>query len=99
HLRDDEHLVAPPRDRRADELLGVAVHLRRVDVRHAEVEASAQRLDGGLPAGRSDVPRALADHRDVAAARTERASLHGRVLTPTAWSAHAPARTPRSSPD
>ncbi len=79
HLGDEKHLVAAAGDRLADDLLGgaVAVHLGGVDVVHAEIEAAAQRRDGGAAVGVLDVPGALADHRDVALRGSEPAVFHG----------------------
>ncbi len=47
YLADQEHLVAAPADRFADDLLGttVSIHLRGVDQRQAEVEPHSQRAD------------------------------------------------------
>ena len=80
HLGDEKHLVAAAGDGFADDALGgaVAVHLGGVDVVHAEIEAAAQRRDGGAPVAVFDVPGALADHRHVAAGRSEPVVPHGR---------------------
>ena len=80
HLGDEEHLVAAAGDGLADDALGgaVAVHLGGVDVVHAEIEAAAQRRDGRAAVAVFDVPGALADHRHVAAGRSEPVVSHGR---------------------
>ena len=78
HLGDQEHLVAAAGDGLADHLLGdaVAVHLRGVDVVHAEIEAAAQRRHRDAAIGVLDVPGALADHRHVAAGGSEAVVSH-----------------------
>ena len=80
HLGDEEHLVAAAGDGLADDALGgaAAVHLGGVDVVHAEIEAAAQRRDGGAAVAVFDVPGALADHRHVAAGGAEPVVSHGR---------------------
>jgi hypothetical protein len=82
-LRDDEQLLArQPANRLADQPFraAVTVHLRRIDVYHAELDAAAQRalcLVGTLAAQR-DVPRALTRDRHLPVERTERTSDHGK---------------------
>ena len=53
-----------------------AVHLRGVDVGHAEVEAPPQGGDRGGAVVALDVPGPLADHRDLARRGAEPAPLH-----------------------
>ena len=76
---DEEDLAAPAGDRGADHFLGRArpVHLRRIDMRHAEVEASAQSRDRRLTIRLLDIPCALADDRDIATCGAEWPPLHG----------------------
>jgi hypothetical protein len=73
HLGDQEYLVAAPFDRLADEVLGAAVgiHFRRIDQRHAELDAEAQRRDliRPPPGVFGHVPSALAKHRNLLAGR------------------------------
>ena len=78
HLGDQKHLVAAAGDGLADHALGgaVAVHLRGVDVVHAEIEPAAQRRDGGAAVAVFDVPGALADHRHVTACGCEPVVSH-----------------------
>jgi len=79
HLGDEENLIAPPGDRRADQFLGCArtVHLRGVDMGHAEIEALAQRGDRRRRIRLLDIPGALADDGHIAPGRAERPPLHG----------------------
>jgi len=83
HLADEENLVAPVHDRRADELLGtaVAVHFRGVDQVHAEIEAEAQRRNflAAPPAIFAHAPGALPERWHGLAARKlrQRNGLHG----------------------
>ncbi|MCY1507879.1 hypothetical protein D9M68_421680 [compost metagenome] len=71
HLADDEGLVAVPAHRFADDALrgAIAVHLRCVDQRHAEIEAKLQALHliGSARRGVAHAPRALPEDRDLAA--------------------------------
>ena len=92
-LRDQKDVVAPPVDRPGDDLLGVAVHLGGVDVRHPEIEAPAQRGDGGRAIAPVQVPGALADHRDIPCGRAEATPLH--VCPPDGFSI-APGSAPRA---
>src|SRR5690606_36619459 len=73
HLRDEEHLVAAARDRAADEPLdsSAAVELGRIDVRHAEIDPDAQRLDRLALVVALHVPRALSEQRHLDAGRAE----------------------------
>ena len=77
-LGDEEDLVASPGDRFADHHLGVAVHLRGIDVVHPEVEAMTQGGNRGGAVALVDVPGALPDHRDLAPSGTEPAIFHDR---------------------
>src|SRR3984957_11398007 len=74
----EENLVSPAGDGLSGPTLGSArtIHLRRIDMRHAEIEASAQTGDRGLGASLLDIPGALADDRDFALRRTERTLIH-----------------------
>src|SRR5882724_252077 len=84
HLGDEEDLVAPPGDRLADQLLDAAgaVHLRRVDVRHAGVEPGAERRRAPVAL---HVPRPLADDGHGDARLPERLASH-RIRSRTAGS-------------
>ena len=82
----EEPLPGPLREELADDALGaaVAVHVGRVDERHARVGRRVQRPEAvrvvdGAPRA-ADRPRAEADHADVAAGPAEAAMLHGCVL-------------------
>jgi hypothetical protein len=72
-LAHDEHLVAPPVDGFGDYLLGaaLAVHLRGVDERHAEVDAELEGRDFIGARGRvfAHAPGAEAQPRNRAARR------------------------------
>src|SRR5437667_1432139 len=97
HLGDEEDLVAPPGDRLADQLLDAAraVHLRRVDVRHAGVEPGAERGQRRRAPVALQVPRPLADDGHADARRPERLASH-RIRSRTAGSTcstGAPMRT------
>src|SRR5258708_2764480 len=67
-LGDDEELVALPGDRLADQSLRRArtIHLRGVDMRHAEIETAAQSRERFSGVRLLDIPGALADERDIA---------------------------------
>jgi len=96
-LRDEEHVVAASCDRLPDPRLrlAVAVHLRGVDVRRAEVEPAPQRRDRRGALAELEVPGALADDRHRARERAEGAPLH---VTPHAAPARlAGARAPRGA--
>jgi len=73
HLADQEHRVAAPLDRLADQLLGAAVriHLRRIDQGHAEIDAEAQCRDFVRAPAEifGHVPSALPENRDFLARR------------------------------
>ncbi len=75
-LRDQEDLVASPGDRLAHDLLGVAVHLRGVDVGQAQVEAPTQGVDRVGAIAAVDIPGPLADRRDLATGGAEVALFH-----------------------
>ncbi len=61
----------PARDRLRDHALGVAIHLGGVDMGHADVEAAAQRRDGGLAVAVVEIPGALPDYGNFRAMRAE----------------------------
>src|SRR4051812_2682208 len=75
-LRGQEDLVASPGDRLAHDLLGVAVHLRGVDVGQAQVEAPTQGVDRVGAIAAVDIPGPLADRRDLATGGAEVALFH-----------------------
>ncbi len=77
HLRHQEKLVPPARDRLADDQLGVTVHFRRVDVGHAVLDAAAQGRDRRGAIAFVDIPGPLADDRDLARTACEPAPMHG----------------------
>src|SRR5258708_2796990 len=79
HLGNQEDLIAPAADCLADDLLGEArtVHLGGIDMRHAEIGASAPGGDRPLPIDRLDVPGTLADDGDVAIRGAEPSQFHG----------------------
>src|SRR5438132_8276518 len=68
HFGDQEYAVALTGNHAADQFLGlaVAVHLRRVDQRHPERKAGAQRffLSGFRMSPLREICRALAERRD-----------------------------------
>ena len=78
-LGDEENLIAPPGDRRADQCFSVArtVHLGGVDMRHAEIETPTQSGYRHRGIRLLDIPGSLADDCDFALCRTERALFHG----------------------
>src|SRR5688572_2583370 len=82
HLGDEEDLVSPPGDRLGDDLFrrAGAVHLGRVDMRHAAIEACAEGGDGGGALGALDHPGTLSDQRHGAVGRAEGACLHAMLL-------------------
>ena len=65
HLRDQENFVAPAGDRIRNDELGIAIHLRGVDMGHAEIDAAAQRRDRALAVAAIEIPGALPDHGDA----------------------------------
>ena len=71
HLRDEEHLVAPPLDRLGHDEFGLAIHLGGVDMAHPEIEAPPQGGDGVGPVCLVEVPRALSDDGDGASGLPE----------------------------
>ena len=77
-LGDEEHLLAAAGDGLAHDPLGRAraVHLRGVDMRHAEIEPAPQGRDRALARAALDVPRALADDCDTTPRAAEAALLH-----------------------
>jgi hypothetical protein len=81
HLRDEEDVVAPPRDRLAHDRLDLprSVHLRRVDVDHAEIERATNGGDGRSAIVLLHLPRPFADHWDVGPS-AEAASPHPRIV-------------------
>ncbi len=78
NLGDQEDLVTPPGNCLGDDLLGGprAVHLRGVDVSHAEVKAPAQGGDRRHGGGAFVVPGALTDHGHVAPSGAEPTLFH-----------------------
>src|SRR5256885_14368322 len=68
HLGDQEYTVAPTGNHVTNELLGAAVAVvsRRIDQRHAERNACAQRLflDSLRMPSLTEVPAALTERRD-----------------------------------
>ena len=80
HLGDEIEIVAlAARDRVRDHELGVAIHLRGIDVGHAELDATAQRRDSVSAVAAIDVPGALPDHGDFRPAAAEFFLLHVRL--------------------
>src|SRR5438270_10505613 len=82
--RNEERVARDSRDSLAENLLNCAgaVHLGRIDVRHAQLDPTAQRahcLGAPVPAF-GDVPRALADDRHRHAGTAERFTCHWRKL-------------------
>ena len=84
HLREEQHLVAAPRDRPPDELLGaaLAVHLGGVDPGLARVERGPDGRDhvvvrcAPAPIGPARLPGAVADDRDLRVVRAEVSRSH-----------------------
>src|SRR6476469_54370 len=76
HLRDEKDTVAAPGNRFADDVLGLPVILRGIDVSHAELNAVAQRGDRRRAICAVYVPSALADDADLATCATEAAMFH-----------------------
>jgi hypothetical protein len=70
--------LALPYNRLGDQLFGFArtVHLRHVDVGHAQGDTPLQGLDRGTAAVILGVPGPLTSHRDLAFHGTERPSFH-----------------------
>ena len=75
HLGNEEHAVALPGDRVGHDRLGAAIHLRRIDMGHAKLDAAPERrnrpglaLTGLVTA---HLPRALPDHRHIPPGRPE----------------------------
>ena len=64
HLRNQENVIAPAGDGVGDDQLGIAIHLRGVDMGHAEIEATPQRGDCALAIAAVDIPGALPDDGD-----------------------------------
>src|ERR1039457_422601 len=73
HLRDQEHAVALTGNHVTNELLGAAIAVvsRRIDQRHAERNACAQRLflDSCRMPSLTEVPATLTEGRDGSAVR------------------------------
>ena len=76
HLVHEENRLAPVLDRGGDHRLGLAIHFRRVDMGHADVQAGAQRRDGYATRPLVEVPGALAHHRDLALREAETTLFH-----------------------
>src|SRR5262252_5417928 len=78
HLGYEKDLIPPAGDRPPDQFLRLTgpIHLGAIDMRHAEVEAALERSDRAGRVRRLDIPGALADDRDFAAARPELPFLH-----------------------
>ncbi len=80
--RDEELFARQTADHLTDQPFGgtVAVHLRRVDVHHAELDPAPQRALRLFrrAAAHGDVPGPLADDRHVAPGRPERPDDHGK---------------------
>src|ERR1051325_4101353 len=78
HLRDQEDLVAPAGDRLGNDLLDPsrALHLGRVDVRHAGLETGAEGGHGTGPVVALEIPRPLTDDGNRDAARAEGRAPH-----------------------
>ena len=70
-FRDQENLVAPPRDGFGDHQFRIAIHLGGIDVGHAEIDTPAQRRDRVLAIPLVDIPGALPDHGDLWAVAAE----------------------------
>jgi len=77
-LGNQEHFVTSAPNRFGDQRLDGArsVHLGRIDMRHPEVEATAEGRDRGCAVGRLEMPRPLADYCDFRLCGTEPATLH-----------------------
>src|SRR3954447_5939159 len=83
-LRDQKNVVASPGYRLGHDEFGIAVHFGGVDMRHAEIDAPAQRRDRGGTIAAVDIPGALPDHGYLRAARAEWVLPHVRFSsTPT----------------
>ena len=78
-LGDQEHLIASASNRFGNDFLrgSRSIHLGRVDMGHAEIEAAAQRGDRRAPLGGFDMPGSLANRGYLALDGTERMALHG----------------------
>src|SRR6476659_6325028 len=74
---DEKHLVASPGNRLGDQFLCGAVHLGRVNMGHARIEAAAQRGDRRCAAAALDVPGPLTDDRNFALRGTKLTAFHG----------------------
>ena len=83
HLAHQEHLIAPPGDRIGHDLLGaaIAIHLGRIDQRHAKVEPQLQRICLLDPAARvlAHAPCSLSENRQRFPAR-QRRGFHGHAI-------------------
>src|SRR5690606_35048920 len=86
--RHQEHLVAPAFDRRGDKRLGLAIHLGRVDMRHAKVQPAPERGDRAGVVAAVELPCPLPDDGDLAVEAAEATLLHGSLL---GWPARATA--------
>ena len=71
NLRNQESLIAPPGDGFRHDEFGIAIHLRGIDVDHAEIDAPAQRRDRAFAIATIDIPGALPDHGHLTAGVAE----------------------------
>src|SRR5689334_13788130 len=80
HLGYEEDLIPSAGHRPPDQFLRLTgpIHLRAIDMRHAEVEAALERSDRAGRVRLLEIPGALADDSDFAAARPELSFLHER---------------------
>ena len=78
YLGHQEDLIASVNDRLGDHFLRDArpIHLRSVDVDHAEIQTPAQSGDCGATVGGFDIPGSLANHGYLMLRGTERMALH-----------------------
>jgi hypothetical protein len=78
HLGYEEDLVPSTGDRPPDQFLRLTrpIHLGAIDMRHAEIEATLERSDRAGKVRLLDIPGALADDCDLAAARPELSFFH-----------------------
>src|SRR3954463_9132763 len=77
-LRDQKDIVAAPSRRLGHDEFGIAIHFGGIDMRHAEIDAPAQRRDRGGAIAAVDMPGALPDHGYLRAPRAEWMRLHDR---------------------
>src|SRR5215475_11014468 len=78
HLGYQKDLIPSAGYRPPDQFLRLTrpIHLGAIDMRHAEVEAALERSDRSGRVRLLDIPGALADDCDFAAARPELSFLH-----------------------